>query len=221
MLFGKLKPTNDCLCYVPAAHHQVALLSGQRQIQAGLSHLSIVQEVRRKIAELVAPKLQAFVSHKSKTARLTMLHLACQYLDLDFVKCLLRCNATCTMAHAFAPLDMALHSYKKPGSDALSEGTSLSFEQSVRDLAEHLLFEDYTCRAEDNCKKQRYSEPIVHMYHDSTDYHGCGLPADQLVAVRDVDGKTLLHWTAIYGIYEDVKWLLNMRANRCWRPQLG
>ncbi|CAE7248179.1 RSPRY1 [Symbiodinium sp. CCMP2592] len=185
----------------------------QESLKETNSKDDLLKEFRRKIAEQVAPKLKAFVNHRSKTKRLTMLHLACKHLDLNFVKCLLHCGAICLMTQMGTPLDMALKWPKKSCSDSLSDATSTIYDQSVKDLAEHLLFEDYPCRAESNAKKQRYAAPIVQMYCGHLDDEGCGLLPDQLVAARDADGKTLLHWAAIYGIYEDVKWLLDMRAN--------
>ncbi|CAJ1439337.1 unnamed protein product [Effrenium voratum] len=157
-----------------------------------------------------AKQRKSFMNYDSSCNRHTLWHLACRSRNVRLARVLRQHGAKYTYSGTKkTPLDLAAGE-DSDLEDAVDTETrrepvaslsgSLSAEPRKRELAELLVFHDYALKA---ARCERRSCEIVPQYHTKFD-----LTPSLLVSMRSTDGKVLLHWAAIYGIYKDVEWLL-------------
>lgn len=157
-----------------------------------------------------------FMNYHSKRDGFTIWHLACKYRNLRLSKILKAHNATygfCLECEK-TPLDCAaatdceviMEDADSELEDGLLTGAKVAgvADSKRQELAKLLLFHDYVRKAS---RHQMSPKKIARKY-----FLYFGIEPAVLVAMRDVDGKVLLHYAAYFGLFKDVEWLLEKGA---------
>ncbi|CAK9027675.1 unnamed protein product [Durusdinium trenchii] len=172
---------------------------------------------------------EALMNNDSGGDHQTLWHLACKKKNIRLAKILRAQDAEYKFANGRTPLDMvldaslSLHDDEAEVMDVISHdgrwkqgapsvtGGKPVMDPKLRELAELLIFDDYQTYLQeklvDLAVVQRYARDFA-------------LMPSAMVLMRSTDGKTLLHWAAIYGNHIDVEWLLSSGAQLLALDQL-
>eukprot|EP00439_Symbiodinium_sp_Y106_P084513 s472_g25.t3 len=157
-----------------------------------------------------------FMNYHSKRDGFTIWHLACKHRNLRLSKILrahnanygfcLDCKKTPLDCAASTDCEVIMEDADSELEDGLLTGAKAAgvVDSKKQELAKLLLFHDYVCKAS---RHQMSPKKIARKY-----FLYFGIEPAVLVAMRDVDGKVLLHYAAYFGLFKDVEWLLEKGA---------